>query len=507
MSDSRVVLLTGATGFLGRYLLRDLLLSGQRVAVLARDSRGGRAEERIKELLNFWGESLGQRLPGPVLLHGDLTQRGLGLSLADRRWLGRHCQTVLHAAANLSFRTTADGEPWTTNVNGTQALLRLASELKIPRWHHISTAFVCGKRKGPIRETDLDHGQAFYNPYEQSKCAAEKCVREATGICATVYRPSVIVGDSRTGYTSSFVGFYRFLELAHRLANLEKGPRRLPVRLRLRGDEPCDFVTVDWVSRAVVELLALPSEHGRTFHLVARAPATARFIQETAAAAMGIEGIEFVVPTDIGPSGRLDEMLLEGLQEYWPYVEGTPVFCARNTTAALPHLPSPAIDAGVLRRLVRFAVASRFGRSPSRGKPVAQATSVPNCSAYFEQVFPEQARASNLARAVGLTTRISFEIHGVGGGQWSCRWEGGDLLYVRRGLDEQAVATYRTDTATFAAVVQGRQNPKQAFFEERIAISGDLESALKLAALFQQFLQESAAVNVQSAETANAAFC
>src|ERR1019366_950135 len=206
MPVRRVVLLTGATGFLGRYLLRDLLLSGQRVAVLARDSRDGRAENRIKELLNFWGESLGRPLPCPVVLHGDLVHAGLGLNLSDRRWLGRHCHAVLHAAANLSFRPTPDGEPWKTNVLGTQALLQLATDLKIPHWHHVSTAFVCGKRMGHIQETDLDHGQQFHNPYEQSKCEAEKCVREAKGICATIYRPSVIVGDSRDGYTSSFVG-------------------------------------------------------------------------------------------------------------------------------------------------------------------------------------------------------------------------------------------------------------------------------------------------------------
>ena len=128
-----------------------------------------------------------------------------------------------------------------------------------------------------------------------------------------------------------------------------------------------------------------------------------------------------------------------------------------------------------------------------------------SCSAYFEQVFPERARASSLARDIGLTTLVSFDIHGAGGGQWSCHWEAGELMYVRRGLDERAVAIYRTDTATFEDVVQGRQNPQQAFFEERIAISGDLETALKLAALFHQFLQERATVNLQRTETVNAA--
>lgn len=501
----RVVLLTGATGFLGRHLLRDLLLSGQRVAVLARDSRDGRAENRIKELLDSWGKTLERPLPCPVVLHGDLTSEDLGLSPTDRRWLGRHCEAVLHAAANLSFRPTPDGEPWKTNVNGTQTLLRLASELKIPRWHHISTAFVCGKGEGPIQESDLDRGQLFHNPYEQSKCEAEKCVREAKGISATIYRPSVIVGDSRTGYTSSFVGFYRFLELANRLANLEKGQRRLPVRVRLQGDESCDLVPVDWVSRAVVELLARPSEHGRTFHLVSRAPATTRFILDTAAVELGIEGIELVGSTEMGEPSRLEEMLLEGLQEYWPYLGGTPAFCDRNTVAALPHLPSPNVDAAMLRRLVRFAVASRFGRNSSRADAIPRRSAAMNCSAYFEQIFPNQASDSQLAREIGLTTLVSFEIHGAGGGQWSCRWEDGELVEIRRGLDERAVAIYRTDTATFDDVVQGRQNPQQAFFEERIAISGNLEVALKLAALFHQFLRENASVKPQRKETVNAA--
>ena len=100
---------------------------------------------------------------------------------------------------------------------------------------------------------------------------------------------------------------------------------------------------------------------------------------------------------------------------------------------------------------------------------------------------------------------ISFEITGVGGGQWSCRWEGGELVEIRRGLDERAVATYRTDIATFEDVVQGRQDPQQAFFEERVTISGNLEIALKLATLFHQFLRENASANPQRMETMNAA--
>src|SRR5437764_8408014 len=84
------ILLTGATGLLGRYLLRDLLTSGRPVAVLARDLRQARAAERVAELVAFWSESLGRALPRPVVLPGDLSLPGLGLTLADRQWLARH---------------------------------------------------------------------------------------------------------------------------------------------------------------------------------------------------------------------------------------------------------------------------------------------------------------------------------------------------------------------------------------------------------------------------------
>ena len=108
--DSGFILLTGATGFLGRYLLRELLAAGRPVAVLARDARGRPARERVDELVAFGSESLGRALPQPVVLSGDLALPGLGLGAAERDWLARHCRTVLHCAACVTLRRTLDGE-------------------------------------------------------------------------------------------------------------------------------------------------------------------------------------------------------------------------------------------------------------------------------------------------------------------------------------------------------------------------------------------------------------
>ncbi len=369
MSARPGVLLTGATGFLGRYLLRDLLLAGHRVTALARDGDRTPAQQRIAAIVACWEQNLGQALPRPTVLTGELAPDGSGLGLTERAWLQRHCSAVVHAAASVAFHATPDGEPHRTNVDGTRALLRVCQDLGLHEWHYLSTAFVCGRRLGPIHEDDLDDAVPFHNPYEQTKCLAEQMLRRCADLHLTVYRPSLIVGDSQTGYTSSYTGFYRFLELATRLAaaisprrtGLAPGRRPLPLRLPLSGAEPYDLVCVDWVSRAVVELIGRPEWHGRTFHLVARQPVRSGLVRAVGVEELGLDGVEFIGPDGLTDRTHLEEAFLDGLRQYWPYIDGTPRFTWTNTAAALPHVEPPVVDRAVLQRLIRFAVADQWG--------------------------------------------------------------------------------------------------------------------------------------------------
>jgi thioester reductase-like protein len=495
MQAPRGIFLTGATGLVGRYLLRDLLLAGHRVGVLARDTRTATAAERVAELTAFWGESLGTDLPRPVVLGGDLRAPGLGLSAADRRWLARTYGAVVHAAASVSFRPSPDGEPWATNVDGTQHLLDLCAALGLAELHHVSTAFVCGDRRDRVYEHELDRGQGFHNDYERSKFEAERRVRQAPGIRATVYRPAVIVGDSRTGYTSTYHGIYRFLELASRLAGA--GPaapparRSLPLRLPFTGDEPRNLVTVDWVSQAIVRLVDQPRAHGRTYHLTAERPVPAGVIKEVAEDRLQLEGVRWAGPEGLASPSPLEKSFLDHLGEYRPYFGGDPPFDRRHARAALAGLPPPPVDRAVLARLIRFAVADQWGYSRSRldctVRPEAAADG--GVDRYFEQFFPEHAPRSDLARAASLAVTVALDIRGPGGGRWTCRWVGGRLTAVERGAGSAEV-TYRTDTPTFDAVVRGRQTPQEAFFARRIEVEGDVEKGLKLAVLFGQFVKE-----------------
>jgi nucleoside-diphosphate-sugar epimerase len=487
MREQRGILLTGATGLLGRYLLRDLLLSEHDVAVLVRDGRRATAEARIEDLVNFWSESLGVSLTRPTVLPGDVSAPRLGLSAIDCHWLSHSCSAVLHAAAHIGLCPTLDGEPRRTNTEGTQHLLRLCDELNLDELHHVSTAFVSGDRPGPILEDELSCGQGFHNDYEKSKFEAERLVRQASRLRVTVYRPSVLVGDSRTGYTSSYQGFYRFLELGDRLAGPGRSGRRwLPLRVPFTGEEPRNLVPVDWVAGAIVRLVTDPGCHGRNYHLVARRPVPVRLIKEVAEEMLAIDGVRWAGPDGLVAPSPLEEQFLEQMQQFWPYRDGDPIFDCANTRAALPGFPPPVLDLDLLARLMRFAVDDRWGRERRR-RPVR--TAEIDCAHYVEEFFPQAVQRSTLTQ-VPLDVTVGLDVNGPDGGQWTCRWAEGKVVNLQRGRDGPAEVVYRLDTATFAAVVGGWLRPQQAFLSRRIQIEGHIEKGLKLAVLFEHLVRE-----------------
>jgi thioester reductase-like protein len=170
-------LLTGATGLLGRYLTRNLLLEGADLAVLVRPARRKSAEMRIEAIMRCWDEVLGTYLPRPKVLMGDISEPDLGLSLSEIKWVSENCRALIHNAASLSFVTTgSNAEPWKSNVQGTRNVLSFCEQASIREFHHVSTAYICGLRQGRIHEADVDVGQEFANCYEESKIQAEQLV-------------------------------------------------------------------------------------------------------------------------------------------------------------------------------------------------------------------------------------------------------------------------------------------------------------------------------------------
>lgn len=353
------ILLTGATGLLGRYLLRDLLLADVPVAVVVRSSRRQSADDRVEALMRTWEDLLQRDMPRPYVLEGDITEPFLGLSRDARRWVDANCDSVLHNAASLSFvATSEDGEPYRSNIRGTENVLDLCRETGIRDFHHVSTAYVCGLRTGRIMENDLDLGQAMSNPYEESKMAAEKLVRGAEFLSPpTVFRPAIIVGDSKTGFTSTFHGFYACLELAHTLVSSmgvvgSHTVGEQMTRISLDGTETKNFIPVDWVAEVISYIVTHPQHHGQTYHLTPRQRVSTETIRDVLEKAYGFYGAEFSgYGKPVENPTEIEKFFYEHIRVYNSYWRDDPEFDTTNLRAACPHLPCPTMDEDLLLKL------------------------------------------------------------------------------------------------------------------------------------------------------------
>ncbi len=340
-------LLTGATGFLGSHLLQDALASGCDVAVLVRRGRSGSAQSRVEGLLEQFGAAGATPLAQPSIIEGDLHKPDLGLDRASRAWIAEHCDRVVHCAASITFRAR-EGEPYRSNVDGTRFLLELCRESDIRDFHLVSTAYVCGAREGLVMEDDLECGQEFSNDYERSKFVSEFLVRQAAFLDRwTVYRPSVIVGDSTTGSASTNDGLYAFLSVAGLMAG--ETAERVFARLGMAAEERLNLVPVDWVSAAIRRLVDRPGDESTTYHLTHPSPVRAGALLE---AARHLRAEAPRVP---------DRVLDELLAVYRPYMKHHCDFDVTHTARDTPGLPCPLIEGEVLERLVGFVAKRGFG--------------------------------------------------------------------------------------------------------------------------------------------------
>ena len=379
-ADRPYVLLTGATGLLGRYLLRDLAAEHVPLAVLVRPSRKADPALRVEAMRLFWAEQ-GVDVPSPRVLAGDILSENLGLSGEDRMWAAEHCGLMLHNAASLSFVSTGRAsEPWRSNVDGTANVLEFCRDAAIRQFHHVSTAYVAGKRTGCAREDELDVGQEFGNPYEESKLQAEQMVKAAAASGGpldqvTTYRPGIIIGDSQTGFTSTFHNIYAFLQIAHTMLPVAKWeddtkkPNASHYHFAMGDEARKHLVPVDWVSAAMSYLLARPALHGRTYHLTPRVPIRVPLLRDMIEEACGYYGVSVSdEPREgAGEADELVQLFMEQQRVYDSYWRDDPKFDDTNTRAAVPF-PCPHVDRDMLVKLARTAIDMRFRHNDPRVK-------------------------------------------------------------------------------------------------------------------------------------------
>ena len=260
-------LFTGYPGFIGRRLVHRMLEEGRegRMVLLVQPDQGATARAEVA-----------RHAPANVeVWEGDVSAMHLGLSGGEWKSLLRDVTCIWHLAAAARLDSASDVSR-RVNIEGTRNVLELARAApRPPRLHHFSSAFVAGDRRGVIMEDELMVGQRFRTPYEQSKARAEELVRRAMGdVPTTIYRPAIVVGDSRTGEIDRFEGPYYLAIL------LVTSPLAVPLPLPGDGGAPLNVVPVDFLVDATLAIGRNPASVGRTVHLVDPAPHSARRVYE-----------------------------------------------------------------------------------------------------------------------------------------------------------------------------------------------------------------------------------
>lgn len=251
---------TGASGFIGKRLVRKLLARrGAVVHFLIRES----SKDKVAELLEFWGVDEKKAVP----VYGDLAQPGLGLSKATIKELAGRIDHFFHLAAVYDLKASAESQV-IANVEGTRNAVALANELKAGCFQHASSIAAAGMYEGVFREDMFDEAENLEHPYFGTKHESEKIVRKECKGPWRVYRPGLVVGDSRTGEIDKVDGPYYFFKL------IQKMRRMLPPWMPAIGIEGgrINIVPVDFVVDAMDHIAHAKDLDNRAFHLVDPTP-------------------------------------------------------------------------------------------------------------------------------------------------------------------------------------------------------------------------------------------
>jgi thioester reductase-like protein len=286
-AEEHDILFTGFPGFLGARLLPRLLELRPRTSFrcLVQEKFEKTARASIKEIEAAHPHTRG-RISTVV---GDITEERLGLSATAARTLQRRLAGCYHLAAVYDLAVRRDVAQ-RINVDGTRNVLEFLADAKhLERLDYVSTAYVSGTAVGVFRETDLDLGQRFKNYYEETKFLAEVEVVKS-GLPCAVYRPGIVVGDSRTGETAKFDGPY------FALTAMERVPSPGAFIKIGSGKTLVNLVPVDFVIEALARLSSSPGATGKTYHLTDPAPLSTQEIEELFARALGKTFVYVPVP-------------------------------------------------------------------------------------------------------------------------------------------------------------------------------------------------------------------
>lgn len=348
------ILVTGAGGLIGRELVGALAERGHGVvAVQHRSLALHRNDGRPVPAVPWSGT-----LPGPgrvATLAGDVRQPVLGLDAATQAALLPGLDLAVHCAAVTGFNLDPSAYR-EVNVDGAANMLALTGGVRPVPLLHVSTAYVCGLRDGPVREDELDTGQAFANGYEASKAEGERLVAaaRAEGRQIAVARPSIVVGASGDGVISGFGSIYGLIRLV--------AEGRIQV-LPARPGASLDLVPIDHVIAGLTDIAErMDVAAGLNFHLVSGTPVPVSGLTELALGYPQLYAPRFVAPEAFDPSSLTPAQ--QGLHQQVTgllasYLQRNPRFDDGNLRV-LSGRTCPPTDHRFLRGLIDHCLATGY---------------------------------------------------------------------------------------------------------------------------------------------------
>jgi len=248
---------TGATGFIGKRLVKTLLARrGATVYFLLRPE----SEGKVEGLREYWGAAGAKAIP----VYGDLTAKKLGVSADELKKLKGKVDHMYHLAAVYDLSADAESQIQ-VNIEGTRNAAEFAKAIDAGHLHHVSSIAAAGLYEGVFREDMFDEAEGLDHPYFMTKHESEKIVRKEAKVPWTVYRPAMVVGDSTTGEMDKIDGPYYFFKLIQRMRQLL--PPWMP-SVGLEGGR-INIVPVDFVVASLDHISHLKSDlNKRCFHLV-----------------------------------------------------------------------------------------------------------------------------------------------------------------------------------------------------------------------------------------------
>lgn len=483
MSQHDTVLITGVTGSIGSWMARTLQENGRSVVALTRANTPDAARNRVLEALRVVGA--GDWGNGVDVVPGDVCDDRVAEAAARSC---RDVSCVVHCAGALEFREEFAELGQRVNVHGTANLLRLAETLHVP-FCHFSTAYIAGRRQGRVLENEIDVGQRFNNPYESSKCQAELLVRDwsrRTGLAAFLFRPSIVVGDSREGRIVNFDGLYNFMRLLDGMAGLNAERQ-----FRVVGNPAAtkNIVPVDYVARVATHVLdaGLPG----TYHITNPRPLRLSTLCDILAEVFAVRGAKLVSEEQFQSPrpNRFESMYQKLASTYAPYLADEPVFDRMNTDAVTGDagFDLPELDAAFFRRLADYARTVKWGKTE---RPAAAAAGMERfVERYFDEFLAEKMHKQLLPNLRKLSANCRIVVEDIPGRSWALSIDRGCLVRIsRNGLPVQCAFSLHSDV--FSAIVAGRLSPQAAFFSRKINIEGDMETGLKLATVLATFFRK-----------------